>query len=105
MLVTDGVLRARFRESFEQEKLLEPGEVVEIPVDLWSTSLVFNKGHRLRVAVSSSNAPRFDPNPNTGHGFRADQERRVATNTLHMSEKHPSHIVLPLYRDPETAGQ
>jgi predicted acyl esterase len=47
MLVTDGIVRARHRESFETEKLLEPGEVVEIPVDLWSTSLVFNKGHRL----------------------------------------------------------
>ncbi len=105
MLVTDGILRARFRESFEKEKLLEPGEIVEIRVDLWSTSLVFNKGHRLRIAVSSSNAPRFDPNPNTGHAFRADQEHRVATNTLHISAKHPSRIILPVYRDPQPAGQ
>jgi hypothetical protein len=97
MLVTDGILRTRFRESFEREKLLEPGEVVEIPVDLWSTSLVFNTGHRIRIAVSSSNAPRFDPNPNTGRGFRADQEQRVAANTLHVSEKYPSQIVLPVY--------
>jgi putative CocE/NonD family hydrolase len=103
MLVTDGIMRARFRESFEKEKPLELGEVVEIPVDLWSTSLVFNKGHRLRIAVSSSNAPRFDPNPNTGHAFRADQEQRVATNTLHISEKHPSQIVLPVFRESATA--
>jgi hypothetical protein len=96
MLVTDGILRTRFRESFESEKLLEPDEIVEIPVDLWSTSLVFNKGHRIRVAVSSSNSPRFDPNPNTGHAFRADQERHVATNTIYFSEKHPSQIVLPV---------
>lgn len=104
MLVTDGILRTRFRESFEKEKLLDPGEIVEIPVDLWSTSLVFNQGHRLRIAVSSSNSPRFDPNPNTGHGFRVDQEQRVATNTLHLSEKHPSQIVLPVYREPVKAG-
>jgi uncharacterized protein len=103
MLVTDGILRARFRESFETEKLMEPGAVVEIPVDLWSTSLVFNKGHCLRIAVSSSNAPRFDPNPNTGHAFRADDGRRVATNTLYLSEKYPSHIVLPIYREAATA--
>jgi predicted acyl esterase len=64
---------------------------------------VFNKGHRLRIAVSSSNAPRFDPNPNTGHAFRADQEQRVATNTLHISEKHPSQIVLPVFRESATA--
>lgn len=105
MLVTDGILRTRFRKSFETETLLEPGEVVEISVDLWSTSLVFNKGHRLRIAVSSSNFPRFDPNPNTGHAFRADDEQRVATNTLHISEKYPSHIVLPVYRESATAGQ
>jgi predicted acyl esterase len=101
ILVTDGILRTRFRESFEREKLLEPGEVVEIRVDLWSTSLAFDKGHRIRVAVSSSNAPRFDPNPNTGHPFRADQEQRVATNTLHCSEKYPSQIILPVYGEPE----
>src|SRR5262249_60045225 len=83
MLVTDGIIRARFRESFDREKLLEPGEVVEVPVDLWSTALVFNKGHRLRIAVSSSNAPRFDPNPNTGDSFRADSDCCCAPNTLH----------------------
>jgi uncharacterized protein len=100
MLVTDGIVRARFRESFDKEQLLESGQVVEVPVDLWSTSLVFNKGHRIRVAVSSSNAPRFDPNPNTGHGFRADEEQRVATNTLHMSLERPSQIILPVNHDP-----
>jgi putative CocE/NonD family hydrolase len=104
MLVTDGIVRARHRESFETEKLLEPGEAIEIPVDLWSTSLVFNKGHRLRIAISSSNSPRFDPNPNTGRAFRADREQRVATNTIYFSEKHPSHIVLPVHRESATAG-
>lgn len=102
MLVTDGILRARFRESFETEKMLKPGEVVEIPVDLWSTSLVFNKGHRIRVAVTSSNSPRFDPNPNTGQAFRADQEHRIATNTVHLSERYPSQVVLPVYRETTT---
>lgn len=105
MLVTDGIIRARFRESFEKETPLEPGAVVAIPVDLWSTSLVFNKGHRIRIAVSSSNSPRFDPNPNTGHPFRADPEQRVATNSLHISEKYPSQIVLPVYREPTTTGK
>lgn len=102
MLVTDGIIRARFRESFETEKFLEPDEVVEVSVDLWSTSLVFNRGHRIRVAVSSSNAPRFDPNPNTGHAFRADKEKRIAKNTLYFSDKYPTQIVLPIYH--ETTG-
>jgi predicted acyl esterase len=105
MLVTDGIVRARFRESFQEETFLEPGKVYEVVIDLWSTSLVFNKGHKIRVVVSSSNAPRFDPNPNTGHAFRADREQRVATNTVHFSEKHPSQIVLPVYREPAKVGR
>jgi uncharacterized protein len=96
MLVTDGILRARYRKSFEEEAFLEPGGVYELTVDLWSTSLVFNTGHRIRVAVSSSNSPRFEANPNTGRPFRADQETRVAKNTLHLSATHPSRVVLPV---------
>ncbi|MGE3316737.1 MAG: CocE/NonD family hydrolase [Planctomycetaceae bacterium] len=99
MLVTDGILRARFRNGFEREEFLTAGETYELTVDLWSTSLIFNKGHKIRVAVSSSNSTRFDPNPNTGKPFRADNETRVANNTLHVSKTHPSHIILPIYTD------
>jgi predicted acyl esterase len=98
MLVTDGIRRASLRESFSEEKLLETDKVYEIAVDLWSTALVFNRGHRIRVAVSSSNAPRFDPNSNTGRAFRSSTETRVATNTVHFSAKYPSRIVLPIYK-------
>src|SRR5436190_22694036 len=98
MLVTDGILRARYHKSFEKESFLEPGQVYELTVDLWSTSLVFNKGHRIRVAVSSSNSPRFEANPNTGRPFRADAETRVAHNTLHLSAAHASRIVLPVVK-------
>ena len=97
MLVTDGILRARYHKSIETESFLKPGHVYELNVDLWSTSLVFNTGHRIRVAVSSSNSPRFEANPNTGRPFRADKETRVAKNTLHLAVKYPSHIVLPVY--------
>ena len=73
-------------------------------MDLWSTSLVFNTGHRIRVLVSSSNAPRFEPNPNTGRLPRADKEQRVATNTVRLSAEAPSHILLPVYRGPGVQG-
>jgi predicted acyl esterase len=96
MLVTDGILRARFRKSFEKEEFLKPGDTYDLTVDMWSTSLVFNKGHKIRVLVTSSNAPRFDPNPNTGHEFRADKETRVANNTIHLSATHASKLVLPV---------
>ena len=98
-LVTDGILRSRYRNSFEKVKLLKPGQVTAVAVDLWSTSLVFNRGHRIRVAVSSSNAPRFEPNPNTGGNSPSDGETRIATNTLYLSGEHPSHILLPVYED------
>ena len=97
MLVADGILRARFRESFEREDFLQPGEVYELTVDLWSTSIIFNRGHRIRLAVSSSNSPRFEPNPNTGGSWDDGQEARIATNTLHLSSEHPSHVILPVY--------
>ena len=78
------------------------GEVYALTIDLWSTSLVFNKGHRIRVAVSSSNAPRFDPNPNTGKKLGVkDDETQLATNTIHLSKAHASYITLPIYTGPE----
>jgi hypothetical protein len=104
MLLADGILRARFRESFEKENFLEPGEVYALSVDLWSTSIIFNRGHRIRVAVSSSNAPRFEPNPNTGGSWDDGQQPRIATNTLHLSNEHASHVILPIYQ-PQAASR
>jgi putative CocE/NonD family hydrolase len=99
MLVLDGVLRARHRLSMESETFMEPGGVYLFEVDLWSTSIVFDAGHRIRIAVSSSNDPRFDPNPNTGHPFRADTETQVAQNTIHRRAAGPSHVLLPVVKD------
>ena len=95
-LLCDGILRARYREGLDREVFLKPGEVVRVRVDLWSTSIVFNKGHRVALHVSSSNDPRFDPNPNTGKPTRADGETRPARNTLHHDEEHPSRVLLPI---------
>lgn len=95
-LVQDNGLRARFREGFDHEVMMKKGEVYKLKLDLWSTSLIFNKGHRIAVHVTSSNDPRFDPNPNTGKPLRADNEMRVATNTIHHDQAHPSRILLPV---------
>ncbi len=95
MLVIDGIRRARYRESFRHPKLLEPGKVYPLEIDLWSTSLIFNKGHRIRVAISSSNAPRFGANPNTGEPAIASDKTIVAKNTVYFDKEHPSHVVLP----------
>ena len=97
LLVTDGIRRAALRNSYEKHEPLVAGEVYELEVDLWSTSLIFNKGHQIRVAVSSSNSPRFEPNPNTGDPHPISGKTRIATNSLHISNNHPSRIVLPIY--------
>lgn len=98
MIVLDGIVRASYRESLSSPKLMTPGEVYEFEIDLWSTSIIFNKGHRIRVAISSSNAPRFGPNPNTGEltVIVGENERTiVADNTIYCDKDRPSHIVLP----------
>ena len=102
--VTDGVLRARHRDGFATEQLLTPGEVSEFVVDLWTTSLVFGAGHRIRIEVSSSNDTRFDPNPNTGHPFRADTLRQAATNTIHHDAERASYLELPIVEGAAAAG-
>lgn len=96
MLVSDGAIRARHRYSLWRENFMTPDSSYPCEIDLWSTAIIFNKGHRLRVAISSSNSPRFDPNPNTGKPFRADNATVVATNTLHFDAARPSHLSLPI---------
>ena len=101
VLIQDGIIRARHRNSFEREELMVPGKVYRFEIDLWSTSIVLNKGHRLRVAISSSNAPRFDPNPNTGQPFRANDKNIVANNSVYHDKRYASHIILPVVADRE----
>ncbi len=94
--LTEGILRARYRKSTSAATLLVPGKIYEFKIDLWSTSNVFLKGHRLRVEVSSSNFPRFDRNLNTGKSAAASSEMIKATNTVFHDKQHPSALVLPI---------
>jgi putative CocE/NonD family hydrolase len=94
--ICEGQLRARFRDGFDKEHFLKPGQPTSLTIDLWSTSIIFNKGHRLRALVTSSNAPSYDPNPNTGDPFRANDRTRVAHNTVFLDSNHPSYLLLPI---------
>jgi predicted acyl esterase len=96
MNVCDGLIRVRHRNGCDRIDLLKPGEIVPIRVDLVATSIVFNKGHRIRVQVTSSNYPRFDLNPNTGWPAWPFCPVQVAQNTVHCSAKSASFIELPL---------
>jgi uncharacterized protein len=92
----DGIVRCRYRESRTEEKLMQPGEVYELTVQLYPTANVFKKGHRIRVDISSSNFPRFDVNPNTGEPLNRHRRFVIATNAVFHDRARPSHIVLPL---------
>ncbi|MCH8191346.1 MAG: CocE/NonD family hydrolase [Chloroflexi bacterium] len=94
--VCDGIVRGRYRESRAEAKPITPGKVEEFTIDMWATSNLFKKGHRVRLEVSSSNFPHFDRNPNTGHDFGADAEIRVARQEVHHSRQYPSHLLLPV---------
>ena len=96
MNLTDSIMRVRFRSSWEDPQLLEPGEVAELTIVPYPTSNLFKAGHRMRLDISSSNFPRFDPNPNTGAELPSDGRKQRAENTVHHDAARPSHIVLPV---------
>ena len=98
LYLTDGILRARYRNGLEAPELLEPEHAYELTIDLSVTANVFLPGHRLRLEVSSSNFPRYDRNTNTG-GVIAEEsldDAVVATNRLLHGRAHPSRLVLPV---------
>ena len=92
----DGILRARYRNSFQYPELLDPGKVYSFEIDLWATSNVFLPGHRIRVSVTSSCFPRFDRNLNTGGPIHQEASGQVAINTVLHDALRPSHVVLPV---------
>ncbi len=96
--LTDGIIRARYRDfaSGAQPSLIEPGRAYEYTIDLWATSNLFKRGHRIRLDITSSNFPRWDRNPNTGHDFGTDAEGVVAHQTILHDTEHPSYILLPI---------
>ncbi len=94
--VGDSIVRARYRKGPGKAELLKPGVPYEFTIEMYPTSLVFQKGHRIRVDVSSSNFPRFDVNPNTGEPLNGNRSLKIAENSIYMDSKRPSHIVLPV---------
>lgn len=96
--LTEGIIRARYRNSQEKPELMNPGQIYRVIVDLWSTSNVFLKGHALRLEISSSNFPRFDRNLNTGELQASAPKYVSATNTIYHDAEHPSALNLPIMR-------
>jgi len=87
--VSDGLLR----QQYHRTDVTEPKK---IEIDLWPTSMLFKRGHQIRIQISSSNYPRYDRNPNTGSYIPLEHQAVEATQTIFHNEKYPSRIVLPI---------
>jgi uncharacterized protein len=98
ILIVDYPWRARYREGLDREVLLMPGQPTRLAFDVGWISQVFNKGHRIRVTISSTGAPFYEPNPQTGEPLTIDfpEDARKATNTIYHSRQHASHILAPV---------
>jgi hypothetical protein len=96
MNLTEGLLRVRYRDSWERPTLMAPGEVYPIEIALFPVANRFCRGHRLRLDISSSNFPHFDVNPNSGEPEGSWQHPRIANNRVFVDADRPSQVVLPV---------
>ena len=94
--LVDGIIRCRYREGFDREVMMEPGQVYAVTISLAPTSNLFRAGHRIRVDISSSNFPRFDLNPNTGEPMGRHTRSQPADNAVFLDRARPSLVVLPV---------
>ena len=94
--VTEGIQRAKFRDGFEEPKLLSRGQVYLIRVRMRPVSNRFRQGHRIRIDITSSGWPHFDVNTHTGRNPSLDYERRVARNTVYHDHERQSRVLLPV---------
>lgn len=100
ILLIDYPLRARYREGFDKEVLLKPGEIAKLNWDIGWTSIIFNAGHRIRVTIASTGAPLYEPNPQTGAKLShfIEEPGVPAINTIWHDAAHASRIIVPVIR-------
>ena len=102
--ITDGIIRARYRNSPEKQELMKPGEVYKFTIEPFPTANVFKKGHRIRLDISSSNFPRFDVNPNTGEPLGMNRRMVAADNSVYHDAKYASKLTLSIARKSQTSS-
>ena len=98
MNLTDAILRMRFRNGAERPDPIEPGRIYEIEIELPPTANRFERGHRIRLDIASSNFPQFDVNPGTGEPLGRHTQRITARNAIHVGPAHPSRLILALHK-------
>jgi putative CocE/NonD family hydrolase len=96
MNLADGILRTHYRNGFEKPEMMKPGQVYDITIPMFATSNLFMKDHRIRLDISSSDYPAYDPNPNTGDPYMIGHHSLIANNVVYHDSERPSQIVLPI---------
>jgi uncharacterized protein len=96
MNLSEGVLRLRYRDSWEAPSLLQPGRPYRVTVAMFPCANLFRRGHRLRLDLAGSNFPHFDINPNSGEAEGATERPRRAVTTIFVDAARPSHLLLPV---------
>jgi putative CocE/NonD family hydrolase len=95
--ILDRVVRARYRWGSKlPPSLIQPGKAYEYTIDLGYTATVFQKGHRIRLEVSSSNFPHYARNQNTTSPVGADTRIEIARQSILHDAKHRSVLELPV---------
>ena len=96
MNITDSIIRARYRNSWEKSELMEPGTTYKFVFQLFPTSNVFRKGHQIRLDISSSNWPRFAVNTNAGGHLGIERRKKEDQQTIYHEPTRASHVILPV---------
>jgi putative CocE/NonD family hydrolase len=94
-----GIIRARYRNGYDREELLTPGETERYRIRLLHMGHTFRPGHRIRLEVMSSSAPMINPNQNTGNPVATDTEWKTAHQVIHHDGDHPSRLILPVLEE------
>jgi putative CocE/NonD family hydrolase len=105
LLLSEGILRMRYRDGRAREELIEPGRPYSVTIELNPTSNVFKAGHRIRLDIASASFPEYDVNPNTGEPLGRHTHTEAATQTVFVDGMRASHIVLPLQPAPAPEGK
>jgi len=93
--ICDGIIRARYRNDFNQEDLLTPNKVYEFEIDLGHTAFQIQAGQRIGLEISSSNFPKYDRNMNVAITPFEAAQGKVVQQQIYSGKKYPSRLILP----------
>ncbi|HPO89909.1 MAG TPA: CocE/NonD family hydrolase [Victivallales bacterium] len=96
MIVRESAGMARFTAGIDKPAPVEKDKVYKLSLDLWSTAIVFEKGHKIGVYITSSSASAYELHPNSFEQVKSYENSPVARQKIHLSPEYPSCVILPL---------